>query len=28
MGIHLGRLEFAESQRLQEFLLPLIPGAK
>jgi DNA-binding response OmpR family regulator len=28
MGIHLGRLEMAESQRLQEFLLPLIPGVK
>jgi hypothetical protein len=27
MGIHLGRLDLAESQRLQEFLLPLIPGA-
>jgi CheY-like chemotaxis protein len=27
MGIHLGRLNIAESQRLQEFLLPLIPGA-
>lgn len=26
MGIHLGRLNIAESQRLQEFLLPLIPG--
>lgn len=25
MGIHLGRLPFAESERLQEFLLPLIP---
>jgi DNA-binding response OmpR family regulator len=25
MGIQLGRLTFAESQRLQEFLLPLIP---
>jgi hypothetical protein len=25
MGIHLGRLAFEESQRLQEFLLPLIP---
>jgi DNA-binding response OmpR family regulator len=25
MGIHLGRLPFAESQRLQELLLPLIP---
>jgi hypothetical protein len=25
MGIHLGRLTLAESQRLQEFLLPLIP---
>jgi DNA-binding response OmpR family regulator len=25
MGIHLGRLALAESQRLQEFLLPLIP---
>jgi CheY-like chemotaxis protein len=28
MGIHLGRLDMAESQRLQEFLLPLIPGEK
>ncbi len=28
MGIHLGRLEMTESQRLQEFLLPLIPGVK
>lgn len=27
MGIHLGRLSFSESQRLQEFLLPLIPSA-
>jgi CheY-like chemotaxis protein len=26
MGIHLGRLNMVESQRLQEFLLPLIPG--
>lgn len=26
MGIHLGRLNIAESQRLQEFLLPLIPA--
>jgi len=26
MGIHLGRLNIAESQRLQEFLLPLIPN--
>ena len=26
MGIHLGRLPFAESQRLQELLLPLIPS--
>jgi CheY-like chemotaxis protein len=26
MGIHLGRLNIAESQRLQEFLLPLITG--
>jgi DNA-binding response OmpR family regulator len=25
MGIHLGRLDLPESQRLQEFLLPLIP---
>ena len=25
MGIHLGRLALSESQRLQEFLLPLIP---
>ena len=25
MGIHLGRLALEESQRLQEFLLPLIP---
>lgn len=25
MGIHLGRLNIAESQRLQEFLLPFIP---
>jgi DNA-binding response OmpR family regulator len=28
MGIHLGRLDLAESQRLQEFLLPLIPGVQ
>lgn len=28
MGIHLGRLELAESQRLQEFLLPLIPTVR
>lgn len=27
MGIHLGRLNISESQRLQEFLLPLIPEA-
>lgn len=27
MGIHLGRLNIVESQRLQEFLLPLIPDA-
>ena len=27
LGIHLGRLEIAESERLQEFLLPLIPAA-
>jgi len=27
MGIHLGRLGAAESQRLQEFLLPLVPDA-
>jgi CheY-like chemotaxis protein len=26
MGIHLGRLPLAESQRLQELLLPLIPS--
>lgn len=26
MGIHLGRLTFAESQRLQELLLPMIPN--
>jgi DNA-binding response OmpR family regulator len=26
MGIQLGRLSFAESERLQEFLLPLIPA--
>ena len=26
MGIHLGRLTWEESQRLQEYLLPLIPG--
>lgn len=26
MGIHLGRLSMAESQKLQDFLLPLIPG--
>ena len=25
MGVHLGRLSLAESQRLQEFLLPLVP---
>ncbi len=28
MGIHLGGLEMAESQRLQELLLLLIPGEK
>ena len=28
MGIHLGQLKLAESQRLQEFLLPLIPMVK
>jgi CheY-like chemotaxis protein len=27
MGIHLGRLTLEESQKLQEHLLPLIPGA-
>jgi DNA-binding response OmpR family regulator len=27
MGIHLGRLTREESQRLQEYLLPLIPGS-
>jgi hypothetical protein len=27
MGIHLGRLTWEESQRLQEYLLPLIPGS-
>ena len=27
-GDSLGRLDMAESQRLQEFLLPLIPGVK
>jgi CheY-like chemotaxis protein len=27
MGIHLGRLTLEESQRLQEYLLPLLPGA-
>ena len=26
MGIHMGRLTLKESQRLQEYLLPLIPG--
>jgi hypothetical protein len=26
MGIQFDRLSFAESARLQEFLLPLIPG--
>ena len=26
MGIHLGRLSMAESQKLQDFLLPLISG--
>jgi CheY-like chemotaxis protein len=26
MGIHLGRLTLEESQRLQEYLLPMIPG--
>lgn len=26
MGIHLGRLSLPESQKLQDFLLPLIPG--
>jgi CheY-like chemotaxis protein len=26
IGIHLGRLEMGESQRLQDFLLPLIPS--
>jgi PilZ domain len=25
MGIHLGRLSVAESQRLQDFLIPLVP---
>ena len=25
MGIHLARMSFSESQRLQEFLLPFIP---
>jgi len=28
MGIHLGQLPFEESQRLQEFLLPLIPTSR
>lgn len=28
MGIHLGKLDLAESQRLQEFLLPMIPSIK
>jgi CheY-like chemotaxis protein len=27
MGIHLGRLTLEESQELQEYLLPLLPGA-
>jgi PilZ domain len=27
MGIHLGRLTLEESRRLQEYLLPLLPGA-
>lgn len=27
MGIHLGRLSAAESQRLQEFLLPMVPDS-
>jgi DNA-binding response OmpR family regulator len=27
MGIHLGRLTLEESQKLQEYLLPLLPGA-
>jgi hypothetical protein len=27
MGIHLGRLTREDSQRLQEYLLPLIPGS-
>jgi hypothetical protein len=27
MGIHLGRLTREQSQRLQEYLLPLLPGA-
>jgi CheY-like chemotaxis protein len=27
MGIHLGRLTLEDSQRLQEYLLPLLPGA-
>jgi DNA-binding response OmpR family regulator len=27
MGIHLGRLTLEDSQRLQEYLLPLIPGS-
>src|SRR3984893_17551673 len=27
IGIHLGRLILGESQRLQEYLLPMIPGA-
>jgi CheY-like chemotaxis protein len=27
MGIHLGRLTLEDSQRLQEYLLPLVPGS-
>lgn len=28
LGIHLGKLGLTESQRLQEFLLPLVPAAQ
>jgi hypothetical protein len=27
MGIHLGRLTLEESQKLQQYLLPLLPGS-
>jgi hypothetical protein len=28
MGIHLGRLTLEESQKLQQYLLPLLPGSQ